>query len=123
VQYVAGKTRMIRRVRGYAPTSLALPTGFEDYTGVLAVGAELKNTFCLFTKTQADSKTSIFDTNLNGALALVMGAEDEGLRRLTKETCDSLVSIPMLGTIESLNVSVATGICLYEVVREAESHH
>jgi hydrogenase maturation protein HypF len=53
VQYVAAKARVIRRARGYAPTSLPLPKGFEDYSGVLAVGAELKNTFCLFTKTQA----------------------------------------------------------------------
>ena len=50
-------------------------------------------------------------------MGLVMGAEGEGLRRLTQETCDLLVSIPMLGSVESLNVSVASGVCLYEARR------
>jgi 23S rRNA (guanosine2251-2'-O)-methyltransferase len=54
----------------------------------------------------------------SGAIALVLGAEGEGLRRLTKETCDQLVRIPMMGSVESLNVSVSTGICLYEARRQ-----
>ncbi|HEY6093620.1 MAG TPA: 23S rRNA (guanosine(2251)-2'-O)-methyltransferase RlmB [Gallionellaceae bacterium] len=63
------------------------------------------------------------DTNLHqfqhtGAMAWVLGAEGEGLRRLTKETCDQLVRIPMLGSVESLNVSVSTGICLFESRRQ-----
>ena len=53
-----------------------------------------------------------------GALAWVLGAEGEGLRRLTKETCDQLVRIPMLGSVESLNVSVSAGVCLYEARRQ-----
>jgi 23S rRNA (guanosine2251-2'-O)-methyltransferase len=53
-----------------------------------------------------------------GALAWVLGAEGEGLRRLTRETCDELVRIPMLGSVESLNVSVSTGVCLYEARRQ-----
>jgi len=65
-----------------------------------------------------DSATeTIYKARLDGALALVLGAEGEGLRRLTKETCDSLVSIPMLGSVASLNVSVASGVCLYEARR------
>jgi 23S rRNA (guanosine2251-2'-O)-methyltransferase len=55
---------------------------------------------------------------LTGAIALVMGAEGQGIRRLTEENCDFLISIPMLGKVSSLNVSVATGVCLYEALRQ-----
>ena len=65
-----------------------------------------------------DSATeSIYKAKLDGALGLVLGAEGEGLRRLTKDSCDLLVSIPMLGSVSSLNVSVASGVCLYEARR------
>jgi 23S rRNA (guanosine2251-2'-O)-methyltransferase len=57
---------------------------------------------------------SLYEARLEGALGWVLGAEGEGLRRLTKEHCDLLVAIPMLGQAESLNVSVASGVCLYE---------
>ena len=64
-----------------------------------------------------DGEQSIYKAKLEGPLGLVLGAEGEGLRRLTKESCDLLVSIPMLGSVESLNVSVASGVCLYEARR------
>lgn len=61
---------------------------------------------------------SLFDMDLKGPLAIAMGAEGDGLRRLTEENCDFLVKIPMKGKVPCLNVSVATGICLYEAVRQ-----
>lgn len=60
----------------------------------------------------------IYDANLTGPLAMVMGAEGQGLRRLTRERCDTLVRLPMKGTVESLNVAVAAGVCLYECLRQ-----
>ncbi|MCA3186616.1 MULTISPECIES: 23S rRNA (guanosine(2251)-2'-O)-methyltransferase RlmB [unclassified Cupriavidus] len=61
---------------------------------------------------------SLYDMDLKGPTAIVMGAEGEGMRRLTRETCDELVALPMAGGVESLNVSVASGVCLYEAVRQ-----
>ncbi|WP_392558365.1 23S rRNA (guanosine(2251)-2'-O)-methyltransferase RlmB [Orbus mooreae] len=68
--------------------------------------------------TAGEADHSLYQSNLTGKLAIIMGAEGEGMRRLTKELCDELVSIPMSGFVSSLNVSVATGICLFEVVRQ-----
>jgi 23S rRNA (guanosine2251-2'-O)-methyltransferase len=61
---------------------------------------------------------TLYQTDLTGPVALVLGAEGDGMRQLTAKTCDQLVSIPMRGAVESLNVSVASGVCLYEAVRQ-----
>ncbi|MBR9727645.1 23S rRNA (guanosine(2251)-2'-O)-methyltransferase RlmB [Shewanella intestini] len=68
--------------------------------------------------TAGEADGNVYQADLKGALAIAMGSEDKGLRRLTRESCDSLVSIPMSGSVSSLNVSVATGICLFEAVRQ-----
>lgn len=68
--------------------------------------------------TAGEAQTDLFAADLRGPLALVMGAEGQGLRRLTRDTCDLLVRVPMAGQVESLNVSVAAGICLYEALRQ-----
>lgn len=75
-----------------------------------------RNIWCLGLSDEATQ--TLYQADLKGATALVMGAEGTGLRQLTRKTCDALVSIPMLGAVESLNVSVASGICLYEAVRQ-----
>jgi 23S rRNA (guanosine2251-2'-O)-methyltransferase len=66
----------------------------------------------------AGAKRALYATKLVGPLAWVLGAEGEGLRRLTRETCDELVCIPMFGTVESLNIAVSAGICLAETRRQ-----
>lgn len=65
-----------------------------------------------------DAPRTIYQADFKGPLALVLGAEGAGLRQLTRKTCDELVAIPMRGAVESLNVSVASGVCLYEALRQ-----
>jgi 23S rRNA (guanosine2251-2'-O)-methyltransferase len=68
--------------------------------------------------TADDAETELAGVDLSGPIGIVMGNEASGMRRLTKKHCDYLVRIPMSGTVSSLNVSVATGVCLYEVMRQ-----
>jgi 23S rRNA (guanosine2251-2'-O)-methyltransferase len=79
---------------------------------------ELKERDLRVIGTSDDAATTIFDADLRGPVALVLGAEGAGLRQLTRKTCDELVRIPMAGAVESLNVSVAAGVCLYEALRQ-----
>jgi 23S rRNA (guanosine2251-2'-O)-methyltransferase len=65
-----------------------------------------------------DTDTSIYSIDMKGPVALVLGGEGEGMRRLTRETCDFVAKIPMPGPMESLNVSVATGVVLFEALRQ-----
>ncbi len=79
---------------------------------------ELKERDIRIIGTSDVASRSIYQTDLRAAVALVLGAEGDGLRALTAKTCDELVSIPMRGAVESLNVSVASGVCLFEAVRQ-----
>lgn len=109
-----GMTPVVRKVASGAAesvpfiqvTNLARAMRMLQQQGVWLIGAD-----------QAGA-SSVFAADLSGAVALVMGAEGQGLRRLTRENCDYLVSIPMAGQVSSLNVSVAAGICLFEAVRQ-----
>ena len=82
---------------------------------------ELKERSIWCIGTSDDAEKTIYDVDLAGPVALVLGAEGEGMRQLTRKTCDQLVSIPMHGAVESLNVSVASGVCLYEALRQRRS--
>ena len=68
--------------------------------------------------TSMQTAQSLYQVDLKGSVAIVLGAEGTGLRRLTEEHCDILMQIPMIGVVESLNVSVAAGVCLYEATRQ-----
>ncbi len=87
-------------------TNLSRTLGALQERGVWVYGAD------------GESENTIYNSDLTGPVALVMGAEGQGLRRLTREQCDYLVSLPMAGSVSSLNVSVASGICLFEAVRQ-----
>jgi len=79
---------------------------------------ELKERDIQIIGTSDDAQQSLYDLDLTGPVALVLGAEGSGMRQLTGKTCDVLVRLPMAGAVESLNVSVASGVCLYEAVRQ-----
>ena len=79
---------------------------------------ELKERDIRIVGTSDDAQQSLYDLDLTGPVALVLGAEGSGMRQLTGKTCDELVRLPMAGAVESLNVSVASGVCLYEAVRQ-----
>ncbi|MER2490357.1 23S rRNA (guanosine(2251)-2'-O)-methyltransferase RlmB [Catenovulum sediminis] len=70
--------------------------------------------------TAGEATQTLYQASLDGPIALVMGAEGSGMRRLTRETCDELIAIPMAGQVSSLNVSVATGVTLFEIKRQRE---
>jgi 23S rRNA (guanosine2251-2'-O)-methyltransferase len=79
---------------------------------------ELKERDIRVVGTSDDAERTLYDVDLSGPVALVLGAEGPGMRQLTRKTCDELVRIPMSGAVESLNVSVAAGVCLYEAMRQ-----
>ncbi len=79
---------------------------------------ELKERGVWLIGADAGSTETLFEAELSGPLAWVLGAEGTGLRRLTRESCDRVVGIPLQGSVSSLNVSVAAGVCLYETRRQ-----
>jgi 23S rRNA (guanosine2251-2'-O)-methyltransferase len=79
---------------------------------------ELKERNIWVIGTSDAASNTLYDADLTGPVALVLGAEGDGMRQLTAKTCDQLVQIPMRGAVESLNVSVASGVCLYEALRQ-----
>lgn len=80
--------------------------------------SQLKSLNVWIIGTSGDTQDELYKTKFSGATALVMGAEGNGMRRLTRENCDQVIKIPMSGSVSSLNVSVATGVCLFEIVRQ-----
>lgn len=113
----AGLTETARKVASGAAetvplipvTNLARALGKMQSRGIWTIGAA------------GEAKIPIYDAPLTGSIAVVMGAEGTGMRRLTREHCDHLAFIPMAGSVSSLNVSVATGVCLFEAVRQRKA--
>lgn len=87
-------------------------------TNLARVLRQLKEAGIWLAGTAEAAERSLYETDLSGPLGLVMGGEGEGMRRLTEQHCDYLVRIPMRGDVESLNVSVATAVCLFEILRQ-----
>ena len=110
----AGLTPVVRKVACGAAETVP----FYTVTNLARTMGELKEQGIWLAGAAGEADKTIYEVDLKGALGLVMGAEGHGLRRLTRERCDFLVNIPMAGAVSSLNVSVATGICLFEAVRQ-----
>jgi len=108
-----GITPVVRKVACGAAESVPL----IQVTNLARTLRRLKDAGLWIIGADAEGTTSLYEADLSGPLALVLGAEGKGLRRLTREHCDVLVTIPMSGTVASLNVSVAAGVCLFEAVR------
>lgn len=113
----AGLTPTVRKVASGAAERLP----FIQVTNLARSLEKLKELGLWVVGTSDMADEGLFEARLEGPLALVMGAEGKGMRQLTQKHCDSLISIPMLGKVESLNVSVATGVCLYEIVRQRQT--
>ena len=116
----AGLTATVRKVAAGGAESVPL----LEVTNIARCLKDMKKAGVWIYGTSGEAMTGLYEFDYNSPVALVMGAEGDGLRRLTAEQCDHLVKLPMLGAVESLNVSVATGVCLYEILRSrmAQGH-
>ncbi len=112
----AGLNATVRKVACGAAETVP----FIAVTNLARTIRELKEAGVFVVGTTMDAPGTLHNTKLEGPIALVLGAEGDGMRRLTQETCDALITIPMYGSVQSLNVSVASGICLYEIRRQRE---
>jgi 23S rRNA (guanosine2251-2'-O)-methyltransferase len=109
-----GITPVVRRASAGAVDRVPL----VEVTNLARALRELKDAAVWLTGLAGEADASLYDMDLRGKVALVVGGEGDGMRRLTREACDHLARIPMPGGMESLNVSVATGIALFEAVRQ-----
>jgi 23S rRNA (guanosine2251-2'-O)-methyltransferase len=109
---------------GLTPTAQKVASGaaeslpFIQVTNLARTLKSLQDNGVWVVGTAGEANDLLYQADLKGPIALVMGAEGKGMRRLTRENCDSLIKLPMAGSVSSLNVSVATGVCLYEIVRQ-----
>lgn len=110
----AGLTPVVRKVACGAAETVP----FVQATNLHRILGALKSRGFWTFGTDEGAADSLYDTAFSGPVVLVMGAEGRGMRRLTREACDAVVRLPMAGVVSSLNVSVATGICLFEIVRQ-----
>ena len=110
----AGLTPVVRKVAAGAAETVP----FAQVTNLARSLRDLKAAGLWIAGTAGDGDRELYAADLSGPLAIVMGSEGRGLRRLTREGCDFIVRLPMLGTVASLNVSVAAGIALYEALRQ-----
>ncbi|MEW5789785.1 MAG: 23S rRNA (guanosine(2251)-2'-O)-methyltransferase RlmB [Pseudomonadota bacterium] len=112
------------RAAGLSAVAIKAASGAADSVPYLTVTnlartlRELKERDILIVGTDDEAQGAVTDADFSGPAALVLGAEGSGMRRLTREHCDLLVRIPMFGQVESLNVSVSAGVCLYEARRQ-----
>lgn len=111
-----GLTDTVRRVAVGAADSVP----FVKVTNLARTMRDLKKRGVWIIGTSDQATQSLYDTDLKGPVAIVMGREGEGMRQLTEKECDFLVNFPMKGTVDCLNVSVSAGVCLYEAVRQRE---
>jgi 23S rRNA (guanosine2251-2'-O)-methyltransferase len=110
----AGLTPVVHKVASGAAETVP----FIQVTNLARTLRDLKDQGVWLYGTDGDATETLYQAKLTGPIAFILGAEGEGMRRLTRDLCDFLIKIPMAGSVSSLNVSVATGICLYEAVRQ-----
>lgn len=120
---IAPKDRSVRMTKAVRTVACGAAENipFVAVTNLARLLDELKGRGFWIVGTADQAEKTIFEIDLSGPLAIVMGSEGQGLRRLTSHKCDFLAKLPMHGSVGSLNVSVATGVCLYEAVRQRQN--